>query len=45
MRWRLPVISPGSDLANLLAPIRGWFTGGFGTPGLKVVKALIDELP
>ena len=29
---------------NLLAPIYGWFTEGFGTPDLKEAKALLDEL-
>jgi len=29
---------------DLLAPIYGWFTEGFGTPDLKEAKALLDEL-
>jgi len=29
---------------NLLAPVYGWFTEGFGTPDLKEAKALLDEL-
>ena len=29
---------------DLLAPIFGWFTEGFGTPDLTEAKALLDEL-
>ena len=29
---------------DLLAPIFGWFTEGFGTPDLKQAKTLLDEL-
>jgi class 3 adenylate cyclase/tetratricopeptide (TPR) repeat protein len=29
---------------ELLAPVYGWFTEGFGTPVLQEVKALLDEL-
>jgi class 3 adenylate cyclase/predicted ATPase len=29
---------------ELLAPIYGWFTEGFGTPSLKAAKALLDGL-
>ncbi len=29
---------------ELLAPIYGWFTEGFGTKDLKDAKALLDEL-
>jgi len=29
---------------NLLAPIYGWFTEGFGTLDLRRAKALLDEL-
>src|SRR5262249_20752192 len=29
---------------DLLAPIYGWFTEGFGTPDLTEAKALLDEL-
>lgn len=29
---------------ELLAPVQGWFTEGFGTPDLKEAKALLDEL-
>ena len=29
---------------NLLAPVYGWFTEGFGTADLKGAKALLDEL-
>jgi predicted ATPase len=30
---------------ELLAPVYGWFTEGFGTADLKDAKALLDELP
>jgi predicted ATPase len=29
---------------ELLAPVYGWFTEGFGTRDLKEAKALLDEL-
>jgi predicted ATPase len=29
---------------DLLAPVYGWFTEGFGTEDLKEAKALLDEL-
>ena len=29
---------------DLLAPVYGWFTEGFGTPDLKEAKSLLDEL-
>jgi predicted ATPase len=29
---------------ELLAPVYGWFTEGFGTPNLQEAKALLDEL-
>ena len=29
---------------DLLAPVYGWFTGGFDTVDLKEAKALLDEL-
>ena len=29
---------------DLLAPVYGWFTEGFGTSDLKEAKALLDEL-
>jgi predicted ATPase len=29
---------------DLLAPVYGWFTEGFGTPDLNEAKALLDEL-
>ena len=29
---------------DLLAPVYGWFTEGFGTKDLKEAKALLDEL-
>jgi predicted ATPase len=29
---------------DLLGPVYGWFTEGFGTPDLKEAKALLDEL-
>jgi class 3 adenylate cyclase/predicted ATPase len=34
----------GAEARDLLAPVYGWFTEGFGTPDLKEAKALIDEL-
>src|SRR6516165_2856996 len=33
-----------ADARDLLAPVYGWFTEGFGTPDLKEAKALLDEL-
>jgi predicted ATPase len=33
-----------SEGRDLLAPIYGWFTEGFGTPVLQEAKALLDEL-
>jgi class 3 adenylate cyclase/predicted ATPase len=33
-----------AEARNLLAPVYGWFTEGFGTPDLKQAKALLDEL-
>ena len=33
-----------AEARDLLAPIYGWFTEGFGTPDLKEAKALLDEL-
>jgi len=33
-----------ADARDLLAPIYGWFTEGFGTPVLKEAAALLDEL-
>jgi class 3 adenylate cyclase/predicted ATPase len=32
------------DARDLLAPVYGWFTEGFGTPVLQEAKALLDEL-
>jgi predicted ATPase len=29
---------------DLLAPVYGWFTEGFGTLDLKQAKAMLDEL-
>ena len=29
---------------DMLAPVYGWFTEGFGTADLKEAKALLDEL-
>ncbi|MBV8616868.1 MAG: hypothetical protein JOY66_24270, partial [Acetobacteraceae bacterium] len=29
---------------DLLAPVYGWFTEGFGTKDLKEARALLDEL-
>jgi hypothetical protein len=51
--WELvpPRALPGSadqgrhaQARDLLAPVYGWFTGGFDTPDLKDAKALLDEL-
>jgi predicted ATPase len=33
-----------SEARDLLAPVYGWFTEGFGTPDLKKAKALLDAL-
>ena len=33
-----------AEARDLLAPVYGWFTEGFGTPDLKEAKALLDEL-
>ena len=33
-----------AEAHDLLAPVYGWFTEGFGTPDLKDAKALLDEL-
>ena len=33
-----------TEARDLLAPIYGWFTEGFGTPDLKEAKALLVEL-
>jgi predicted ATPase len=32
------------EARDLLAPVYGWFTEGFGTPDLKEAKSLLDEL-
>ena len=32
------------EARDLLAPVYGWFTEGFGTKDLKAAKALLDEL-
>ena len=32
------------EARELLAPVYGWFTEGFGTLDLKEAKALLDEL-
>jgi predicted ATPase len=32
------------EARDLLAPVYGWFTEGFGTPDLKDAKALLNEL-
>jgi predicted ATPase len=34
----------GTKLAELLAPVYGWFTEGFDTLDLKEAKALLREL-
>ena len=33
-----------AEARDILAPVYGWFTEGFGTPDLKETKALLDEL-
>jgi predicted ATPase len=33
-----------AEARELLAPVYGWFTEGFGTPVLQEAKALLDEL-
>jgi predicted ATPase len=33
-----------AEARDLLAPVYGWFTEGFGTPDLKDAKALLNEL-
>lgn len=33
-----------AEARDLLAPIYGWFTEGFGTPDLKEAKILLDAL-
>ena len=33
-----------TEARDLLAPVYGWFTEGFGTPDLREAKALLDEL-
>ena len=34
----------GAKARDLLAPVYGWFTEGFGTQDLKEAKALLGEL-
>jgi predicted ATPase len=33
-----------AEAHDLLAPVYGWFTGGFDTPDLKDARALLAEL-
>ena len=33
-----------AEARDLLAPIYGWFTEGFGTPDLREAKAVLDAL-
>ena len=33
-----------AEAHDLLVPVYGWFTEGFGTPDLREAKALLDEL-
>jgi predicted ATPase len=33
-----------AEARDLLAPVYGWFTEGFDTPGLKEAKALLESL-
>jgi hypothetical protein len=39
-----PIKGKRAEARDLLAPVYGWFTEGFGTPDLKEAKALLDEL-
>ena len=42
-----PVLAPQGRTAearDLLRPVYGWFTEGFGTPDLRDARALLDEL-
>ena len=40
--WRYQ--SKRAAARDLLAPVYGWFTEGFGTPVLQEARALLDEL-
>ena len=40
--WRAE--GKGTEARDLLAPVYGWFTEGFGTPVLQEARALLDEL-
>jgi class 3 adenylate cyclase/tetratricopeptide (TPR) repeat protein len=40
--WRAE--GKGTEARDLLAPVYGWFTEGFGTPVLQEAKALLEEL-
>jgi predicted ATPase len=52
--WELPAAASLASLwrgqgrrteaRELLAPVYGWFTEGFGTPVLQEAKALLEEL-
>jgi predicted ATPase len=33
-----------AEARDLLAPVYGWFTEGFGTPVLQEAKVLLEEL-
>jgi predicted ATPase len=33
-----------TEAFDLMAPVYGWFTEGFGTPVLKEARALLDDL-
>jgi predicted ATPase len=33
-----------AEARDLLAPVYGWFTEGFGTPDLEEAKGLLDKL-
>lgn len=42
-----PVLAPqgrAAEARDLLAPVYGWFTEGFGTSVLRDAKARLDEL-
>ena len=44
MRVQFRVSLDSSEARDLLAPVYGWFTEGFGTPVLQDAKALLEEL-
>jgi hypothetical protein len=44
MVWLWRVEGKRNEVRELRAPVYGWFTEGFDTPGLKGVEGLLDEL-